>query len=250
MMSKASVGEWTPEATCGTPGLWACAKTRARQVVGENHGFAGWAPFLLSFNGRSFPDCDHLPFSSVPSLLISPRYSPPTPVAMTSRVSFASLLDGGYRDLGAALVRTDHHSARSAFIVRQPILNIHYYNSGAKTVKLRISSSAFFLPSLPVDWYGHREIYEDRFWDEVISVEQHGTGEPDEVAPTRPLFMTVYGQPLTRDQVENIRDTKSVLYVMATFHYEDILGSHESDVCGYIFGDTRALHQCQKHNGP
>lgn len=110
-------------------------------------------------------------------------------------------------------------------------------------------SEAFRYDPIPSDWSQNKETYEDRQWDEMMSGLKF-VKETTEIGPGMPLslYTNSFIHQLTLDEAERVTKSKAVIYVMNVFSYEDIWGSHQTEVCGYLYGESNQFHLRHKHN--
>jgi len=137
---------------------------------------------------------------------------------------------------------------------QEPIANIHFTVTGSEILSNYYASyDVVLLDPLPANWNDRQNTIEDELWDGAQS--RHNRDRPkkaeqDSPPPGRDSYITLFGGPISREKIQAITESKAALYLLALFSYQDVLGTHESHVCMYLYGNVGAEHYCHKYNGP
>jgi hypothetical protein len=134
---------------------------------------------------------------------------------------------------------------------KRPMFNVWYFNRSESPVDATGAFGMHYLRNLPDDWRTNEGKYEDEGWAGIEVQKKYLGKERQTLLPKKMMLYTIFQtEDALPDLLQNITTDKGALYVMGFFIYQDSSGIHESDYCGYLWGDPRVFHPCMKHNTP
>ena len=132
---------------------------------------------------------------------------------------------------------------------KKPMFNVFYYNDGDRDVDSTASYALFYRYKLPDDWASNRGRYEDENWEILKAHADQFNSANEKLLSKQSKFFTIFQPPNNPpDILQKVATDQGALYVMVSISYHDFLGKHQSDYCGYIWGDPRVFHPCLRHN--
>ncbi len=129
-------------------------------------------------------------------------------------------------------------------------LNISYQNNGNKPAVSVLAISKTYFKDHPLSLLEENDLY--KLMRSTTKFVESETSDTDVMPVGQGRYYTVYSDPLSEEQANALKASKSVMYVVGALRYKDGYSKKPqiSDFCWLFWGDKPQLHICHSHNGP